>query len=84
MVVCYHIHMEIKQKARLNMDMTQRLYWRILPILILSNLISRTSFIDSIFVGQFLGTDILAITSLYNPLNTFITGINTAIVIGTK
>lgn len=76
--------MEIKQKARLNMDMTQRLYWRILPILILSNLISRTSFIDSIFVGQFLGTDILAITSLYNPLNTFITGINTAIVIGTK
>lgn len=65
--------------------MINRLYWSILPVLILSTIVgSIESVIDSMFAGQCLGTEAMAVTGLFGPALTLVSGITTLFVVGAE
>ena len=56
--------------------LVSRLYWRLLPVLILSCVvISANAFIDSVFAGRFLGTQAMALIGLFGPVSTLFSGL---------
>ena len=56
--------------------LVSRLYWRLLPVLILSCVvISANAFIDSVFAGRFLGTQAMALIGLFGPVSTIFSGL---------
>lgn len=66
-------------------EITARLYWRLLPVLVLSCMvISANSFIDSMFAGRCLGTQAMAVTGLFGPISTVLSGIASIMAIGAQ
>lgn len=65
--------------------LVSRLYWRLLPVLILSCVvISANAFIDSVFAGRFLGTRAMALIGLYGPVNTIFSGLASVFATGAQ
>lgn len=65
--------------------LTERLYRRILPVMMLSNMvISANSFIDSMFAGRCLGTQAMAVIGLFSPVSIILSGIATIFLTGAQ
>ena len=65
--------------------LVSRLYWRLLPVLILSCVgISANAFTDSVFAGRFLGTQAMALIGLYGPVNTIFSGLASVFATGAQ
>lgn len=65
--------------------LVSRLYWRLLPVLILSCVvISANAFIDSVFAGRFLGTQAMALIGLFGPVSTLFSGLASVFATGAQ
>lgn len=65
--------------------LVSRLYWLLLPVLILSCVvISANAFIDSVFAGRFLGTQAMALIGLFGPVSTLFSGLASVFATGAQ